>query len=98
MNGQNASESLSDWLMSDGSPPHIYAIGFQELDLSKEAFLFNDSVREEEWRAHVEKYLHSDGKYTLVSLLELVVNVQVFSLQCPISRFPHPSKITLQRK
>lgn len=50
VNGQPASVSLADWLtITDPDPPDIYAIGFQELDLSKEAFLFNETPREGEW-------------------------------------------------
>jgi phosphatidylinositol-bisphosphatase len=49
VNGKPCVESLKDWLTADPIPPDVYAIGFQELDLSKEAFLFTDSPREEEW-------------------------------------------------
>ena len=37
------------YLTVDADPPDLYAIGFQELDLSKEAFVFMESEREVEW-------------------------------------------------
>ena len=55
MNGQVPSEGLEPWLAVDAAPPDLYAIGFQELDLSKEAFLFMESPRELEWHNQVAK-------------------------------------------
>lgn len=72
VNGLPPSSSLTPWLASDLEPPDIYAIGFQELDLSKEAFLFNDTPREEEWRKAVMAGLHPGGKYRQVALVRLV--------------------------
>jgi phosphatidylinositol-bisphosphatase len=50
VNGQPPTVSLRSWLSCDEEPPDLYAIGFQEIDLSKEAFLFNDTPREAEWQ------------------------------------------------
>eukprot|EP00055_Hartaetosiga_balthica_P015944 m.98149 g.98149 ORF g.98149 m.98149 type:complete len:962 (+) comp9001_c0_seq2:161-3046(+) len=42
--------SLTPWLLDRiADEPDMYALGFQEADLSKEAFLFGESKREDEW-------------------------------------------------
>ncbi|XP_016399630.1 type II inositol 1,4,5-trisphosphate 5-phosphatase-like [Sinocyclocheilus rhinocerous] len=63
VNGKNPKESLSPWLASTTTPPDFYLVAFQELDLSKEAFLFNDTPKEPEWMLAVYKGLHPDAKY-----------------------------------
>lgn len=73
INGQPANNvSLTQWLSRDFIAPDLYAIGFQELDLSKENFLFNESSREEEWSQIVEKSLHPNAVYEQVALVRLV--------------------------
>ena len=64
--------SLTAWLGGDESPPDFYAIGFQELDLSKEAFVFLESVKEEEWIKAVQAGLHAGAEYSLVKHIRLV--------------------------
>uniref|UniRef100_A0A673MRG3 phosphoinositide 5-phosphatase n=1 Tax=Sinocyclocheilus rhinocerous TaxID=307959 RepID=A0A673MRG3_9TELE len=66
VNGKNPKESLSPWLASTTTPPDFYLVAFQELDLSKEAFLFNDTPKEPEWMLAVYKGLHPDAKYAFV--------------------------------
>merc|ERR1719419_1456383 len=72
VNGQYPSESLEAWLGSDSTPPDLYAIGFQELDLSKEAFLGMESPREHEWHSQVAKALHPGAQYCCVRQVRLV--------------------------
>ena len=63
VNGQSPNGSVRLWLSQCDEPPDLYAIGFQELDLSKEAFLFTDSDREVEWVAVIDTSLHPKAKY-----------------------------------
>ncbi|KAG0431974.1 hypothetical protein HPB47_021288 [Ixodes persulcatus] len=73
VNGQAAGNTgLSEWLSCDAEAPQLYAVGFQELDLSKEALLFADSPREEEWLTCVAMGLHPGCRYKLVKLVRLV--------------------------
>lgn len=60
------------WLSCDPFPPDVYAIGFQELDLSKEAYLFQDSPREAEWLKKCEASLHPKAKYVKIKHIRLI--------------------------
>ena len=87
VNGQNANQSLDDWLACDPNPPDIYALGFQELDLSTEAFVFNESPKEEMWFKACRQALHPKATYELVRLVRLVGMMLVVFIKTELKPF-----------
>ncbi|KAK9710674.1 hypothetical protein K7432_008278 [Basidiobolus ranarum] len=75
VNGRPSRETLVPWFKSSKEmvDADIIAVGFQELDLSPEAFLLSDSTKEDEWTRSIEKVLVlMDDQYTKVKSKQLV--------------------------
>ncbi|RIA92638.1 Endonuclease/exonuclease/phosphatase [Glomus cerebriforme] len=72
VSGQDTTESLSPWLQCDYDID-VYAIGFQELDLSVEAFIVYDNARELKWTDAVLQALGDKaGNYWKIMSKQLV--------------------------
>ena len=81
VNGQSGSESLVPWLQSTPDPPDVVAVGFQELDLSAEALVFDTSNREESWIKAIENGLPKKADYTKLHHIRLVGMMLVIYIQ-----------------
>mgnify|MGYP000891384486 CR=1 FL=1 len=88
VNGQPAfATPVNIWLNCDPFPPDVYAVGFQELDLSKEAFLFNDSIREHEWLSICHASLHPKANYVKLKLIRLVGMMLIVFIKKELEQF-----------
>jgi hypothetical protein len=81
VNGQKPTEYLTTWLTSI-TDPHMYVIGFQELDLSPESFVLVDSAKEEERCELIEKALaQQNAEYIKLCSRQLVGMLVVVYVQ-----------------
>eukprot|EP00730_Choanoeca_flexa_P004775 TRINITY_DN11798_c0_g2_i2.p1 TRINITY_DN11798_c0_g2~~TRINITY_DN11798_c0_g2_i2.p1 ORF type:complete len:902 (+),score=169.49 TRINITY_DN11798_c0_g2_i2:96-2801(+) len=69
-----SADDLSTWIRSQAhtQAPDLIVVGFQELDLSKEAFVFADTKREEEWHTCIAAALPEDASYVKIASRQLV--------------------------
>lgn len=66
---------------------------FQELDLSKEAFFFNDTPKEQEWSKAVSEALHPGAKYAMVK--KTFIHTVMYSSFCRMSQHKYNSETFL---
>ena len=92
VNGKKPTESLRRWLWEDDVTSHaaesamlpptdVFAVAIQELDLSAEAFLLNDSARVEDWAGFILEELPGGSEaYGKVAVKQMVgVTLAVFA-------------------
>ncbi|XP_028418102.1 inositol polyphosphate 5-phosphatase OCRL-1-like [Dendronephthya gigantea] len=72
VNGQEPYGNLKPWFTTEEEAPDVIAVGFQELDLSTEAFMGRYSKREDEWLEKVGKSVNGVGNYEKVQSVRLV--------------------------
>jgi len=94
VNGQIPGECLKPWFNVDSHCFDIIAVGFQELDLSPEALLFQDSSREKPWLTAVDEGLPGGADYTKIASKRLVGMLLTVYVQT--KHYPHISEISTE--
>ena len=73
VNGQAPGDiRLNEWLNATTKVPDIYAIAFQELDLSAKAFTVSETKPDPVWIQKIMDGLHPGGNYELLESVRLV--------------------------
>ncbi|EGG16677.1 RhoGAP domain-containing protein [Cavenderia fasciculata] len=92
VNGKKPQEPLDPWLCDPAMPlqPDIYAIGFQELDLTAEALLLGDTTRSLPWE---QKILESISNEYVKIMSRQLVGI----LLCVYVKKEHRQHITMER-
>lgn len=72
---------LSNFAYPILTPPAFYVFGFQELDLNKEAFIFNDTKREDYWICVCQQAINRGQKCVLLKKIRLIgINFFIYSI------------------
>jgi phosphatidylinositol-bisphosphatase len=79
-------EDDDEWKSLQQSP-HVFALGFQELDLSAEALVVKDLARETEWIDSITAALKEVGKYKRIHSVRLVGMLLVVFVEQSVARF-----------
>ncbi|MDP2438746.1 MAG: endonuclease/exonuclease/phosphatase family protein [archaeon] len=72
MNGKKPPDTLAGWLLATEKPCDIYAIGFQELDLTAGALIAGETAKGKLWEQTILKTLNEVGPYQLLMSKQLV--------------------------
>lgn len=73
VNGQSPGDvRLNEWLNANEGVPDIYAIGFQELDLSAKAFTVSETKPDPIWIQRIMEGLHPGAVYEVLESVRLV--------------------------
>ncbi|KAL7748627.1 hypothetical protein RI367_006038 [Sorochytrium milnesiophthora] len=76
LGGQLPDQNLAGWLLANGqqSLPDVFVLGFQEVDNSKEAYLYYDPSREEQLMRDITTAFGADltGRYQRVASRQLI--------------------------
>uniref|UniRef100_A0A1L8DVX8 Putative inositol-145-triphosphate 5-phosphatase synaptojanin inp51/inp52/inp53 family n=1 Tax=Nyssomyia neivai TaxID=330878 RepID=A0A1L8DVX8_9DIPT len=88
VNGQPPSDiSLHEWLATTKDPPDLYAIAFQELDLSPKAYAVSEARPDFIWVSRVMDGVHPGGDYEELASVRLVGMMLIIVIRRELKRF-----------